>query len=226
MTFDKMTVPTVDTIRNSFVVKTLVMNGHHTLITGDTGTGKTVLAQEELNALPPDSHAALTVNFSAATQSKTTQDIIEGVMEKASKNKLRPNGGKHLVIFIDDFNMPKKSSFESPFQPPLELLLLWMTYGGWYDRDKCAWRYIADSQLLCAMAPPTGGREVISKRMQSRFNIVNFTFPADSQVIRIFESILNPHLGRFESTEVSPLGASVARATLEVYKGGEREGVS
>ena len=81
--------------------------------------------------LPLDSHAQLIINFSAATASKTTQDIVEGVMEKASKNKLRPNGGKRLVIFIDDFNMPKKSSFESPFQPPLELLRLWIDYQGW-----------------------------------------------------------------------------------------------
>ena len=38
-------------------------------------------------------------------------------MEKRSKDKLGPLGGKNLVIFIDDFNMPKKTSFESPFQP-------------------------------------------------------------------------------------------------------------
>ena len=39
-------------------------------------------------------------------------------MEKRSKEKLGPLGGNHLIIFIDDFNiMPKKTSFESPFQP-------------------------------------------------------------------------------------------------------------
>ena len=40
-----MLVPTVDTIRNAFVTRTLVMNKCHTLLVGDTGTGKTVLAQ-------------------------------------------------------------------------------------------------------------------------------------------------------------------------------------
>jgi dynein heavy chain len=38
-------------------------------------------------------------------------------METRSKDKLGPLGGNNLVIFIDDFNMPKKTSFESPFQP-------------------------------------------------------------------------------------------------------------
>ena len=197
----------------------LVMAGRHTLITGDTGTGKTVLAQQILDHLPRDTHNSLIINFSAATLSKTTQEIVEGAMEKASKNRLRPVGGKKLVLFIDDFNMPKKTSFESPFQPPLELLRLWMDYGGWYDREKQSWRYIDNTQTLSAMAPPTGGREVISRRTQTRFNLVNFTFPADSQVIRIFESILSPHLSRFESTDLSALGAPIAKATLEVYKG-------
>mmetsp|Transcript_18885 Transcript_18885/g.22437 ORF Transcript_18885/g.22437 Transcript_18885/m.22437 type:complete len:4042 (-) Transcript_18885:161-12286(-) len=219
MPFEKMVVPTVDTVRNSHVFRTLINAGRHLLLTGDTGTGKTVAAQFELDNLSKDSHASLTINFSAASKSKTTQDIIEAAMEKASKNKLRPIGGKKLVIFIDDFNMPKKSSFESPFQPPLELLRLWMDYGGWYDREKQTWRYISDAQLLCAMAPPSGGREVISARTQSRFNQIHLNFPADSQVITIFESILTPHLNRFSSNELSSQGAPIAKATLEVYKG-------
>ena len=45
-------------------------------------------------------------------------------MEKRSKDKMGPLGGKSLVVFIDDFNMPKKISLESPFQPALELASL------------------------------------------------------------------------------------------------------
>lgn len=52
-----------------------------------------------------------------------------------------------------------------------------------YDRSKCAWRYILDTQLICAMAPPGGARAVISARTQSRFNVLNLTVPNDSQVI-------------------------------------------
>lgn len=56
---------------------------------------------------------------------------IEQAMEKRSKDKFGPLGGKQLVIFLDDFNMPMRTSHESPFQPPLELLRFWMDYGGW-----------------------------------------------------------------------------------------------
>lgn len=41
-----------------------------------------------------------------------------------------PAGGKHLIAFIDDLNMPQKSKFG--FIPPLELLKLWVDYGFWY----------------------------------------------------------------------------------------------
>ena len=66
------------------------------------------------------------------------QDIIEGIsMEKRSKDKLGPLGGNNSVIFIDDFNKPRLTSFESPFQPPLEMVRLFIDYQGWlvrYDR--------------------------------------------------------------------------------------------
>lgn len=59
------------------------------------------------------------------------QATIEQAMEKRSKDKFGPLGGKQLVIFLDDFNMPMRISHESPFQPPLELLRFWIDYGGW-----------------------------------------------------------------------------------------------
>ncbi|CAN0120098.1 unnamed protein product [Ectocarpus sp. 6 AP-2014] len=216
MPFHKMIVPTVDTIRNSFVLGTLWGAKRNALVVGSSGAGKTVLVFSELARLP-ETHSQLVMNFSATTDSGTTQATIEQTMEKRSKDKFGPLGGKQLVVFLDDFNMPMRISHESPFQPPLELLRFWMDYGGWYDRVKCAWRYILDTQLICAMAPPGGARAVISSRTQSRFNVLNLTVPNDSQVIRIFDSILAPKLADFD-VEIKPLASHIAQATLRVYQ--------
>ena len=62
-------------------------------------------------------------------------------------------------------------------QPPLELMKLWVDYGFWYDREKQTIKHIRDMQLVAAMGPPGGGRMVISRRLQSRFNLINMTFP-------------------------------------------------
>ena len=216
MTFHDMIVPTVDTVRNSYIVETLMKFKRNVMLVGNTGTGKTVLVQSVLKDLP-SSMSKLIINFSAATSSSAVQDIIEGPMEKRSKDKLGPQGGKSLVIFIDDFNMPKKTSLESPFQPPLELIRLWIDYGGWYDRVKCTWKNILDTQLIVAMGPPGGGRNQICERTQSRFSLINLTFPSDSQIVRIFESILGSKLNEFDN-EIKQLASGIALATLNVYK--------
>ena len=74
--------------------------------------------------------------------------------------------------------MPAKDTFGS--QPPLELMKLWIDYGFWYDRLKQTTKFIKGMQLMAAMGPPGGGRTHISKRLQSRFNLINMTFPSVS----------------------------------------------
>lgn len=68
------------------------------------------------------------------------QDIIESRVEKRTKGVYVPIGGKKLLTFMDDFNMPAKDTFGS--QPPLELMRLWLDYGFWYDREKQTQKYI------------------------------------------------------------------------------------
>lgn len=183
----KMIVPTVDTVRNSYLVSVCINARTNILVVGDTGTSKTVVVQQQLSSLP-DSFSSLILNFSSATSSNATQDIIESAMEKRAKDKLGPIGGKQLVTFVDDLNMPRKDDFGS--QPPLELLRQWIDYGCWYDRKKQQLRYILDMQLIAAMGPPGGGRSEISQRLQSRFHLVNFTFPHDNEIKRIFETMV------------------------------------
>ena len=215
LSFQQIFVPTVDTTRTMYILSTLMMQRHQVLLTGNTGLGKTMMVQSLLDKLP-ETHTYLQINFSSATTSGTTQEIIESSMQKRTKDKMGPQGNKKLLIFIDDFNMPKKSSRESPFQPPLELIRMLLDYEGWYDRKKCSWQHILDSQLVSVMAPPGGGREVISKRTQSRFYVLNHAQPHDSQVVNIFQTILGHKLRDFES-DVKEMCLPVVKATIEVY---------
>ena len=210
--FFRMIVPTVDTVRNSFIVAYQMKSTRPVMLVGNTGTGKTVLAAQYLAGL--GAKLTLTVNFSSASTSNSTQDIIEGNMEKRSRDQYGPPGGRSMVLFVDDFNMPAKDTFGS--QPPIELLRQWMEYKGWYDRGKCTWRYIQDMSLMVGMGKPGGGRSVISQRMQSQFSMLNFTFPHDSQIQRIFESILTPQLSDF-SDDIKQLAKPMVTATVDLY---------
>uniref|UniRef100_A0A2K6FUH7 Dynein axonemal heavy chain 2 n=1 Tax=Propithecus coquereli TaxID=379532 RepID=A0A2K6FUH7_PROCO len=212
--FYKIVVPTIDTVRYNYLVSNLVANQNPVLLVGPVGTGKTSIAQSVLQSLPSSQWSVLIVNMSAQTTSNNVQSIIESRVEKRTKGVYVPFGGKSMITFMDDLNMPAKDTFGS--QPPLELIRLWIDYGFWYDRTKQTIKYIRDMFLMAAMGPPGGGRTVISPRLQSRFNIINMTFPTESQVTRIFGTMINQKLQDFEE-EVKPIGNVVTEATLDVY---------
>nr|XP_055113102.1 dynein axonemal heavy chain 2 isoform X1 [Symphalangus syndactylus] len=212
--FYKIMVPTVDTVRYNYLVSTLVANQNPVLLVGPVGTGKTSIAQSVLQSLPSSQWSVLIVNMSAQTTSNNVQSIIESRVEKRTKGVYVPFGGKSMITFMDDLNMPAKDMFGS--QPPLELIRLWIDYGFWYDRAKQTIKYIREMFLMAAMGPPGGGRTVISPRLQSRFNIINMTFPTESQIIRIFGTMINQKLQDFEE-EVKSIGNVVTEATLDMY---------
>eukprot|EP00106_Octopus_bimaculoides_P014248 XP_014781690.1 PREDICTED: dynein heavy chain 2, axonemal-like [Octopus bimaculoides] len=212
--FYKLVVPTVDTVRYQYLVSHLIYSMIPVLLVGPVGTGKTSVAGNTITLLDTKIYNVLTVYMSAQTTSNNIQDIIESRVEKRTKGVYVPVGGKKLITFLDDFNMPAKDLYGS--QPPLELIRLWLDYAFWYDRNKQTPKHIKGMLLVAAMGPPGGGRMVISKRLQSRFNLINMTFPTDSEVIRIFGSMINQKLQDFEE-EVKPIGDVVTRATVEIY---------
>jgi len=154
-----------------------------------TGTGKTVLINQILGELDENQWKTNSIIFSSQTSSLKTQDMIEGKMTRRTKTKMVPDG-KKMVIYLDDLNMPKKDTFGS--QPPLELVRQWMDYGGWFDRQQNEiFKKIEDVQFIASMGPPGGGRAEISRRTVTKFVMLNFTFPSEVQVRRIFHSILS-----------------------------------
>lgn len=212
--FYKLVVPTVDTVRYQFLVSQLIRSMIPVMLVGPVGTGKTSVAENTLSMLDSKVYNILTVYMSAQTSSNNVQDIIESRVEKRTKGVYVPLGGKKLISFLDDFNMPAKDTFGS--QPPLELIRLWLDYGFWYDRGKQTVKNIKDMLLLTAMGPPGGGRMVISKRLQSRFNLINMTFPQDCEIKRIFGTMILQKLSDFDE-EVKPIGDVVTQATVEIY---------
>ncbi|KAG7496340.1 dynein heavy chain 2, axonemal [Solea senegalensis] len=211
--FYKIMVPTVDTVRYNFLVKALVLGQYPVLLTGPVGTGKTSVAQSVLHGLD-NKWIALTVNMSSQTSSNNIQAIVESRIEKRTKGVFVPAGGKRLLCFLDDLNMPAHDLFGS--QPPLELLRLWIDCGFWYDHQKQTRKFVKDMVLLASMGPPGGGRTHISDRLQSKFNLINMTFPNEFQIRRIYSTMINQKLQGFKE-EVKPIGNILTQATLELY---------
>jgi hypothetical protein len=71
-------------------------------------------------------------------------------------NRLGAPSGKTMCMFIDDLNMPALDKYGS--QPPIELLRQVIDQGGFYDRQKLFFKYVANCTFAAACAPPGGGR--------------------------------------------------------------------
>lgn len=220
--FTEVIVPTVDSIRVQYLLKSLLQKSKHTLIVGPTGTGKSITVMNELkNTFMNEEWTYLGLSFSAQTTSAQTQQIIDGGMEKKRKGVYGPPLGKEGVIFVDDLNMPQKEQFGA--QPPIELLRQWMDYGGWYDfttvdRDFRATRNV---RFAAAMGPAGAGRAAITNRYVRHFNVVYVEPYSDASMNSIYCSVMD---WMFRSAKkitypagVEKLKENIVSSTIGVY---------
>ena len=210
-----MIIPTMDTVRNSFVIDLLIRCGYHVLCTGPTGTGKSVTIQEKLMHGLESTSTPITINFSARTSANQTQDLIDSKLEKRRKGVFGPPVGKRFILFIDDLNMPQLDICNA--QPPIELLRQWMDCQGWYDRKNVGkFMEIVDISFICAMGPPGGGRNPVTTRFTRHFNLISFVEMENSSLQRIFTTILGGFLGKFPQ-EISKRTDSIVDASIAIY---------
>jgi dynein heavy chain len=218
--FNELIVPTSDTIRNSYLINLMIMNNYHILLTGPTGTAKTISAVNEILTNYKSSDIGnLMMVFSGQTSCNQVQLMIEEKMTKVRRGVYRPVEQKSkLVVFIDDVNMPVKEEYGA--QPPIELLRMWADHGFWYDlleRDK---KVLENMQLLCTMGPPSTGRNMVSRRFLRHFFIL-FTEPFDDKSLKtIFSSIMDWYFlgmkGKLPSSIIG-LKDQVIEGTINVY---------
>eukprot|EP00929_Paragymnodinium_shiwhaense_P038462 TRINITY_DN20312_c0_g2_i4.p1 TRINITY_DN20312_c0_g2~~TRINITY_DN20312_c0_g2_i4.p1 ORF type:complete len:4213 (-),score=1296.02 TRINITY_DN20312_c0_g2_i4:279-12917(-) len=209
-------VPTKDTVRNAFLLQTLVSSKNHVLFCGETGTGKTVTIQQEiLKKFDREHYTDISFSFSAQTTANQTQDIIDGKLDKRKKGTYGPPLGKRCLVFVDDLNMPAKEKYGA--QPPIELLRQWMDTGGWYERKTSEFRELVDLNFIGAMGPPGAGKPTVTPRYQRHFSYI-FVVPFHSSSLeRIFLTIMNWFLAKFPGA-VSGLAKNVVLSTIEVYE--------
>eukprot|EP00002_Diphylleia_rotans_P005088 TRINITY_DN140_c1_g1_i4.p1 TRINITY_DN140_c1_g1~~TRINITY_DN140_c1_g1_i4.p1 ORF type:complete len:4263 (+),score=965.99 TRINITY_DN140_c1_g1_i4:204-12992(+) len=214
--FHEIIVPTVDTIRYSYILELMVKNNYPVLFTGATGTGKTIVVKKCLTtAIDQDKFLPIILQFSGQTSSNQTQHLIDSKLDKRRKGIFGPPFGKKCVIFVDDLNMPAKEKFGA--QPPIELLRQWADQGGWFDLSTNTFKEIVDIQFVAAMGPPGGGRSQVTTRYLRHYNLLAFTPASDESLFRIFHTILVWSLQEFTHS-VQEAAESIVRATIDIYK--------
>lgn len=121
--FHSIIVETIDTVRYSFVINQLSKNLKPTLITGPSGTGKSI----QLRRID---HAPLILT--STTSHYMIQMSIESKLEKIRKNILGAAPGTITIVAIDDTNMPAQEVFGAI--PAVEVLRCMIDKRGIWDR--------------------------------------------------------------------------------------------
>ena len=209
-------VPTIDTVRYSFIMEWLLIFNKKIFVTGGTGTGKSVIVKTLLrNIQEPRMIDTIFLMFSAATDSLITQMTIEGKLERYKKTLIGAKAGHKMVIFIDDINMPAVEKYGA--QPPIELLRLMIDKGGLYDRKDPLWKEIQNTTFLAAAAPPTGGRNEMTPRFTRHFNLLCVPQPNQKILFKIFNSILSGFLNTGFPEALKRSSDNITLATIDVY---------
>lgn len=103
-------------------------------------------------------------------------------------------------------------------QPPIELLRLYIDMKGLYDRDEWSWKFVEDTTLIAAAAPPGGGRSPLTMRFTRHFNM--FCLPNADRVTltKIFGSILQGFLKIGFQEQIQKMDSAVVGSTIEIYQ--------
>ncbi|KXZ49756.1 DHC2 protein [Gonium pectorale] len=215
--FSKILVPTVDVVRSTWLLNTVVSSGKPCLFVGESGTAKSVTIANYLAHLDGSINIVLNVNFSSRTSSLDVQRAIEDSTEKRTKDTYGPPMGKRLLMFIDDLNMPRVDTYGT--QQPIALLKMFIERRGLYDRGKeLSWKNMKDVQVVAAMGPPGGARNPVDPRFVSLFSVFEIQFPSNENLRTIYQAILSRHLAKLPSDEIrDQLGERLTDVTLELY---------
>ena len=193
--FHEVIVHTADTSRLAFFLSRLVDAEVPALITGCTGTGKSLIVKnviKEKMASSPESENNLFlshyIQLSGRTTASQIRHSLEARLESRSKTVMRPPHGKKCIVFIDDLSMPTAEM--NGAQPPLELLRQWQDRGGWYTFKAASTAGVRSVEGLSLVSCRSQDKNAVSARILRHFAQFSVQEFDEETLFSVFSSLL------------------------------------
>ena len=214
--FASILVSTAHTVRTKWLIDAMYSCGAHSLLTGNSGTSKTVVIKSYMQELSSrGSTSTLTMNFSSRTTANDVHRSIMDVVEKRTKNTIGPPSGKRLLCFMDDLNMPSEDKYGT--QQPIALLKLMIGREGTFECDRdVTWLHMKDIQYIAAMGHPSGSRGQVDPRFISMFHVFEMQTPDEANLKVIYGSIMQSTTQNFDIS--LPMRQVIVDNTLDLFQ--------
>ena len=222
---DQFFVPTVDSVRYSYVVQLLLIYGRSLCINGNSGVGKSIILMKALMEMTDAHNISLCkLSFSLQISSSRAQQALENCLERSAKGTSHPSVGARLIYFVDDVNLPLHDQYGA--QPPIEFLRQLVDkidvqldpsstgYGGFYDRKFWKFYKVLNATLLTCCCP---ARAKMSGRFTKHLHLINIVSSSSSVLRTIFTAMLERHLRCF-SVEVQCLCLTAVEASVHIHE--------
>eukprot|EP01059_Diplonema_ambulator_P031435 TRINITY_DN5765_c0_g1_i5.p1 TRINITY_DN5765_c0_g1~~TRINITY_DN5765_c0_g1_i5.p1 ORF type:complete len:4657 (+),score=1802.33 TRINITY_DN5765_c0_g1_i5:140-14110(+) len=198
LNFSTLFIPTTDSTRLDYLIQSFFTEGRALLLTGDSGTAKTVSIEHFLFGMNKnkdlenrDILTSKKINFSYATTPRLFYETVEELVEKrVGSRAYGPKRDKKMVLFIDDLNMPEINEWGD--QVTNEIVRQLIDEKGYYSLDKdCELKLFIDITYMAAMSKPGGGKNDIPDRLKRHFATMCVPLPIDASLHQIFATIYN-----------------------------------